>query len=143
MSLDLAPQLRDALIAASPISSELAIYIGEPAIFTRRPLPADAPFPLMVINPAAAIGDQDYLNSLLPVVMRDIAIYGNQPGDYRLVERLAYLTRDLFHRNKWAIAPDGYDVIQIVAKGPIPGATDDQTTVGRVVGLTVQLRRQT
>lgn len=142
MSLDIAPPLRTAIMAATAISSKLALYAGEPGIFTRRPLPGDAIYPLILINPAAAIGDQDYLNNQLPIVFRDVAVYGNQPDDYRLIEEIAYAIRDLFHRNKWAITPDGYDVIQIVAKGPIPGATDDQTTVGRVVGLTVQLRRQ-
>lgn len=141
MNLDLAAPLRAALLAASGISSRLATYSGEPAIFTRRPLPADATYPLIMINPAAGIGDQDYLNNPMPIVMRDVAVYGNQPGDYRAVESMAYDMRELFHRNRWAITPDGYDVVQIVANGPHIGATDDQTTVGRVVGLTIQLRR--
>jgi hypothetical protein len=142
VTLDLAIALRSALIGQSAIADDLALFNGEPAIFTRRPLPDKAPYPLCMINPAAAIGDQDYLNSALPIVMRDVAFYGEQPKDYRLIERLSYLARDFFHRNKWAIVPDGYDVIQITAKGPIPGATDDQTTVGRLVSLTIQLRRQ-
>ncbi len=142
MTLDVAAALRTAIMAQTAISDQLAEHDGEPGIYTRRPLPENAPYPLCLINPAAAIGDQDYLNSDLPVVMRDVAFYGEQPKHYRIVEALGYLARDFFHRNKWAIAPAGYDVIQVTAKGPIPGATDDQTTIGRVVALTIQLRRQ-
>lgn len=142
-NLNIGAPIRTALITEPTIGPLLSIWNGEPAVFTRRPLPADASgSPYIMVNPAAAIGDQDFINQQLPIVMRDVAVYGDQPKHYRLVEDIAYAVREFFHRNKWAITPEGYDVIQIYARGPIPGATDSQTTVGRLVGLTVQLRRQ-
>lgn len=143
MNLDLAEPLRSSLITATGISDQLSKWKKEPAVFTRRPAPADSAFPQIIINPAAAISDQDYLNRQLPIVSRDICIYGKQPEDTRIVDAIAYQVRDFFHRNRWAIVPDGYDVIQIIARGPFPGPTDSQTTIGRIVGLTIQLRRQT
>ncbi len=142
MSLDLGPSLRTALIEATGIGDALDQWNGEPAVFTRRPVPADAPNRMIIVNPDSAIGDADGLTSPRPVVLRDIAVYGNQPDDYRIVEAIGYAIRELFHRNKWAITPEGYDVINIIARGPIPGPTDDDSTVARIVGLTISLRRQ-
>lgn len=142
VTLDLAVPLRAALIEAVTIGPQLAQYVGEPAVFTRRPVPADATMPFALINPPAAIGDADYLNEDMPIVMRDVIFYGAQPADFVLIEELGYAARLLFHRQKWAITPEGYDVVSIVARGPIPGPTDDKSTVARVVGLTIQLRRQ-
>lgn len=140
-NLDIAAPLRTALISVAEISGPLALWNNEPAVFTRRPVPADASFPMIVINPAAAITDQDYLDRQLPIVMRDIGIYGRQPDDVRIVDAISYAIRDHFHRNRWAITPDGFGVIQIIARGPFPGPTDSATTIGRIVGLTIQLRR--
>lgn len=142
MSLDLAPALRDALATAPGIADVLDQYLGEPAVFTRRPVPSGAPELMILINPDTAIGDQDALTSDRPVIMRDIAIYGRQPDDYRAVEALGYAVRALFHRQRRAITPGGFDVIDIVAHGPTPGPTDNDKTVARVVGLTIRLRRQ-
>lgn len=142
MTLNMAAPLRLAL-AAAPLAADLSQYGGEPAVFTRRPVPQGATYPHIIISPDVAIGDQDGLTSPRPVVLRDIAIYGLQPDQYRLVEQLGYAVRALFHRQKWAITPEGYDVIDIVARGPTPGPTDDDTTVARIVGLTIRLRSQT
>lgn len=143
MSLDIAPALRDALCAAGTISPSLGQWKGEPSVHTKRPTPPDAEYPLIVINPPAAISDEDFLNSDHPIVIRDIAVYGRQPTQLRVVDEIGFAVRALFHRQKWAITPEGYDVIGIVASGPIPGPTDDDETVARIVGLTIKLRRQT
>ncbi len=144
MSLDLAGPLRTAVIEATAISEQLSTWEGEPAVFTRRPAPADATYPLAQISPDVAIGDQDGLKSRRPVVMRDLAFYGRlgKPGSdqLRVVEDMAYLARDLFHRQRLAITVPGYDVIDIVAGGPVEGPTDNMNLVGRVVTLTIRLR---
>lgn len=147
MSLDLAPALRDALIDATDISSQLSEWRGEPAVFTRRPVPADAVFPFCIVNPDSFITDQDGLTSPRPVVGRDIAFYGRKgpPGDAsdqtRIVEAMAYLARDLFHREKFSVQPTGFSVIDVVATGPVPAPVDDEATIGRLVSLTIRLRR--
>lgn len=147
MSLDLGPPIRAALIAAATVGDRLAQYQGEPAVFTRRPVPADAQDPMVIVNPDTAITDEDGLTSERPVVLRDIAIYGRKgaPGDpsdqTRLVESLGYSVRALFHRQKFSVQPEGYSVIGITAAGPFVAPVDDDVTVGRLVSLTIRLRR--
>lgn len=141
MSIDLAPVLRDALVDDATIATTLPQYLGEPAVATRRPVPDDFPALCIIVNPDAGIADQDFINTQMPIVVRNIAVYGQQPDDYRSVETLAYRVREIFHRQKGAIRPSGYQLLDIVASGPFPAPNDDETTVGRIVGLTISLRR--
>lgn len=147
MSLDLLPNLRSSVVGVPEITEELGDWKGEPAVFTRRPVPDDAPMPMIIINPPSSIGDQDGLNSDRPVVTYDLAVYGNKgaPGapedQTRAVERAAYALRTVFHRNRFSVQPSGFYVIDVVARGPVPAPTDDEQTVGRVVSLTIRLRR--
>lgn len=146
--LDLGEPLRAALLAAEHIVADLGRWNDEPAIFTRRPVPEDASDPMIIINPPAAITDDDALNSERPIVLIDLATYGRKaaPGtagdQTRLVERLAYRQRALFHRQKFSVRPEGFSVIGIVATGPIAAPVDDEETVGRLVSLTIRLRRE-
>jgi hypothetical protein len=156
MSLDLGPALRAAIIAqtypplqpvATQVVEELSEWNGEPSVFTRRPVPADAADPMILINAPAAIGDEDGLTSSRPVPIIDLAIYGRkaEPGSpedqTRAVERAAFALRELFHRQKFSVQPAGYSVTEIVAAGPFPAPVDDEVTVGRIVTLTIRLRR--
>lgn len=134
--------LRVSLIEDGDIAPELGLYAGEPSIHNRRPVPAEALYPMILINPPTAAGDDDGLTSDRPWEIRDLCIYGRQPDDYRLVERLADLMRLKFHRQKFSIAPEGYSVIDIRAAGPLPAPVDDAAIVGRMVTLTIRLRRQ-
>lgn len=143
MSLDLAPALREAIVLDADTGGAVTEWNGEPAVFTRRPVPEDAPAKMIMINPDSAITDEDFLDTEIPVVMRTIVAYGNQPTDYRSVEAIGYALRVLFHRQKSVIRPVGYDVIDIVASGPFPAPVDDDKTVARAVGLKIRLRRQT
>lgn len=138
--LDLGGAIRESLMGVEPITSELGQYKGEPSIFTKRPIPAEATYPLIVINPDSAIGDEDGLTSDRPLVIRDLAAYGQQPDHLRAVERIGYRMRAHFHRRKFSVTPQGYDVIDIRAAGPIPAPVDDADTVGRMVSLTIRLR---
>lgn len=140
MSLDLAPAIREALIDEVTISGLLAEYNGEPAIFTRRPVPSESLYPMIIVSPDIVINDIDALVSRRPVVIRDVTVYGNQPDDYRTIEQIGYSIRQLFHRQRLSITPTGYSVVDIIATGPNPAPTDDQKTVARVVTLTITTR---
>lgn len=142
MSLDFAPDLRDALLAAPAISGLLGEYASNPAIFTRLPVPADAPAVYIVIPPVTALTDEDGLDSLRPVIVRDIAVFGKQPDDYRTVEQIAYTIRDLFHRQRFSVINTGYDVVSITASGPLVAPVSDSQTVGRLITLTIQTRKK-
>lgn len=144
MTLDLNIPLREALMEYEPISGQLSQWNGEPAIFTIEPTPSDAQYPFILIRPPFGIGDEDGLRSDRPIVQRDISVYGRKGArrdEYRAVDAMGYELREYFHRNKWAISPEGYDVVDIEVSGPIPGPTDDMKTVARLVGLTIRLRR--
>lgn len=140
--LDLGPPLRAALCDAPGIGDEIEQWSGEPAVFTRRPIPDGAPELLIIVNPDSSLTDFDALKSDRPIITRDIAIFGDKVRHYRQVEAIGYRVRELFHRKRHAIAPGGYDVVDIICRGPTPGPTDDDQTVARVVGLTVRLRRK-
>lgn len=143
---DVGPALRAAVIANAAISSELSQWQGEPAVFTRLPIPEDATFPCVVIPFDASTLDQDALVSRRTVIMRDIMVYGNiaAPGtsddDTRIVDDIARELRTMFHRNKAALVNTSYHVIDIVVNGPRPAPVDDDKTVGRMVTLTLRIQ---
>lgn len=156
MSLDIGPALRAAFLdpqdpslapVAAAIVAELGAWRGEPAVFAYRPIPDDAPDPVIIINEDAAIGDEDGLRSSRPVVQRDVVVYGRRapPGDPTdqspAVERIGYLIRELFHRQKFSVRPEAYSVTDIVARGPVAAPADDDGEIGRLVSLTIRLRR--
>lgn len=149
MSLDLKPALRSALLDVPAIVALLAQWKGEGAVFTRRPVPDDAPLPLAVISKPTALNDEDGLSSDRPVATHQIAFYGRKgrPGSTedhtREVEEAAFLARQHFHRNRFSVVPTGYSVIDVQVRGPVDAPVDDDNMVGAVVVLTVRLRRQT
>lgn len=141
-ALDLAEPIRDALVAASTITSQLTAYKGSYPIFTRRPAPADAPKLMIMVSPDVAINEQDGINDFRPIQERDVTIYGlnDNAANYRKVETLGYLVRKLFHSERNSISvPAGWNVIQITARGPIPAPVDDDQSVARLVMLRIEL----
>ena len=142
MSANLKGPVRTAILAASAITDDLATYKGSPAVFTRRPIPDDAPYPCIVVE-SDVDRDEDALVTFRPVVLVDIAVYGRndpQGSEYRAVENIGYALRNLFHRQRWSITASGATVIDVAARGPNAAPTDDEKTVGRVVVLQVRLR---
>ena len=144
MTADLAAPLRAALVGASSVTSRLSAYEGSYPVFTRRPMPAGAPYPVVMVSPDISVTDRDGVDDLQPVVERDIAVYGQNDtaAHYRDVEAIAYAVRALFHRRWRALTVSGWKVVSIIARGSIPAPTDDEQTVGRLVTLTITLARQ-
>lgn len=142
--VDVAAPIRTALIGASTVTAELTVYHSSYPVFTRRPVPDDAPYPLIIVSPDVSVGEEDGLNDLRPVITRDISIYGTNGVDstnnqYRAVERAAYAVRNLFHRRRNSISVPDWSVTSVVASGPIAAPVDDAQTVGRVVTLIMRL----
>jgi hypothetical protein len=156
VSLDLGPAIRAAILdqqvpALQPIAQAIAAalgrYSGAPAVFAYRPIPTDAPQRVLVINEDAAISDADALTSDRPIIQRDVIAYGlrGSPGDAGddspAIEAMGYQLRELFHRQKFSVRPEGYSVIQIIVTGPVPAPVDDDGEIARMVSLTISLRR--
>lgn len=139
MSLNLAAPIIAAISAESSIVALLGTYNNAPSIHTRRPVPADAEFPLIAISPDITITDEDGVNDDRPVVRRDVAVYGDAIGHYRIVEDVGYMLRTMFHRQRDALTVTGYDVVDIRASGPMIAPASDDTMVGRLVTLTIRL----
>jgi hypothetical protein len=140
-SPNLADPIYDALRLNSPVASVLSVYEAAPAIFTRRPVPAKAKYPMIVCAGDVTRVDQDLLVDEMPRIIRDISIFGQNDttAHYRAIESLGLMVRDLFHRKPASIIVPGWTVLDIIAQGPIVGPTDDDTTVHRLVTLTVRL----
>lgn len=148
---DLAAPIRAALVGETDITDLLPAYLGSYPVFTRRPVPDDAPYPMIVVSPD--IGDTvtqqaggssgDGVRDFRPALERDVVVYGkNEPAqNYRDVETIARAVRALFHRARTSISVSGWAVVQVTATAPRAAPTDDEQTVGRVVTLTVQLAR--
>lgn len=141
--MNVSEPIRSAIIANGTITSLLTAYAGSFPVFTRRPVPADAPYPMIIISDDVSIGDEDGINDYRLVVVRDVAVYGlNEPHtNYRNVETIGYELRNMFHRIKDAIIVSGYGVIDIIASGPRSAPADSDNEVGRLVTLTIRLSK--
>lgn len=144
MTLDLATPLRIALLAEAAVASALPAYKGSKPIFTRVPVPDDAPYPMIVLPTQIDGGEEDGVNDLRPIVVRDVSIYGknNTADHYRAVETMAFNVWELFHRQRAVLTVPGWTVTSVAAQQPRPAPTDDEDTVGRRVELTVRLARK-
>lgn len=148
--MNLAQPLRDAILGLTSVTDLLGTYAGEPSIFTRRPVPSEGVYPMVVISPDIVFVNQDALVNFRPVIMRDLAVYGQairetselgQADDYRNIEAIGYALREAFHRHREMLVVDDHNVIDIVATGPIPAPTGDDRLLGRVVTLTIRLSK--
>lgn len=144
MSADLAQPILAAIIGASSITSLLPAYLGNFPVFTRRPVPDDAPYPAIVVSPDVAASDQDGIDDQRPVLQRDVAVYGKNTtaDEYRETEQIAREVHSLFQSlGRHAIVVPGWHVVDLSARWPTPAPTDDEQTVGRVVPLTIRLAK--
>lgn len=139
---DLAIPIRTAIINNAAIMTNMPDYNGNDNVFSRRPIPVDAPSPQIVIGPDISNIDSGGLIDQHLFIKRDIAIYGtNDTAErYRLTEAVAFAVRNLFHRNKKAITVSGWNVVNIWTVGPTfaPVDTPDKD-VARNVRLTIEL----
>jgi len=139
---DLAQSFRNSLIANATLANMLPNYLDSPTVFTRRPVPPDAPYPMIVVSSDSAKTDTDGLADLRPIITRDIIVYGsNDTSDhYRDVEEMAYVIFSIFHRNPMSLFVDtGWNITAVTCQGPRPAPTDDDQTIARAVTVVTQL----
>lgn len=140
---DLSIPLRTAILGTSEITALLPTFMNSKTVFTRRPVPDNATYPMIVISPNISVRDEGGIDNEQPMIVRDIAAYGlnDESSNYRDVETLADLIHTLFHNQRNAITIAGWHVVRIVATGPMPAPADDEKHVGRVVSLQIRLAR--
>lgn len=141
VTLDLAKPLYDALLTNSYVTGLLPVYLGGPTVFTRRPAPPNAPYPMILVSPDITNTDVDGVDNFRPEVTRDIIVYGRNdtPANYDDVEAMAYSIANQFHRKRDSFTVAGWSVIAVSVNGPIPGPTDDESVIARVVSVRAQL----
>lgn len=141
---DVSAPIRAALLAEATVIANLSAYAGSYPVFTRRPVPPDAPERVIMVSPDVSVDDADGIDDQRPRLVRDITIYGLNKNvtEYRVVETLARAVRDLFHRNRHAITVTDWAVVDIVTRGPMPAPVDDDSEVARLVTLTIQLAKK-
>lgn len=141
MSVDFGAAIRTALINDVVAAGLITEWEGEPAVFTRTPVPGDVLFPFVIVSPNIAYVDEGTLSDERPNVVRDIFVYGNQPDQYRVVETIANRIQSLFHRTRFSITVAEYNIVLITASGPHQAPADDDKSVARVVTLTILAQR--
>jgi hypothetical protein len=147
-SLDLSEPIRTAILANTDVVALLASFKSSYPVFTRRPAPVDAPYPMILVSPDISISSlTDMIHDFRPVQVRDVIAYGENTTakKYRNVETLGHLIRGIFHSNRQSIdvtgVNQGWNVVNVTAAGPVPAPTDDDQTIARMVTITFQLAR--
>ena len=143
MSQDLSEPIRNAIIGDATVTAELAAYKGSYPVFTRHPVPQDAPYPLILVSPPMDMGNLDGVDDERPILLRDVLVYGQNDtaANYRQVETIAFALKDIFHRDWKSISVSGWKVVSVVATDPNPAPVDDDDEVGRRIELTITLAR--
>lgn len=147
--MDLSEPLRTALLDDATITAQLPAYAGSKTVFTRRPVPDNAEYPMIIVSADVGIVDEDGIDDQRPVITRDVAVFGRNDvaESYRQVEDIGFLVRDLFHRRRDSIVVPGWNVIDVRAAGPfsVSGGRVEESvhsqTNGRIVTLTVRLAK--
>lgn len=135
MTLDEAVRAR--LLADPVLSSELARYDIESAVFFGGRVPADAGLPFVVVDvPTADLAD-DTKTTLGRDVTLTVRSYAGPNGTSK-VGTIAERTRTVLHRQPVGVDP--YSGWLADADGPVPAPTD-RSMVGRSVS--VRLRQST
>lgn len=140
--MDLTEPIRNAIIGETGITSLLQAYQNGWPVFTRRPIPEDAPSIVIIVSPDITVdGIEDGVSDDRPIIVRDISVYGpnDTAASYRKVELICSRLRTLFHARRTAITVPSWAVVQITVNGPQPAPVDDEENVGRLVSLNVQL----
>jgi hypothetical protein len=143
MSADLSEPIRTAIIGDATVTAELAAYKGSYPVFTRRPVPTDAPYPLVLISGPMSAGNDDGVDDERPILLRDVMVYGRNDSatNYLQVETIAFALKDIFHRAWKSISVSGWKVVSIISTDPNEAPVDDDDEVGRRIELTVTLAK--
>lgn len=128
--------LYTALAAASPVTSKLATYGGGPAIFTARPVPADATRPYLALS-MVADPSEDALNVTRRRAVYDVSAVLDYTGSTAATDLLAEAIRTALHQKRLTIS--GAKNIETRVIGAAETATD-ATLTG--ITLTIEVRAQ-
>jgi len=141
MFVDLSVPIREAIVGDSAITALLPAYLNSRPVFTRTPVPENAPSPRVVISQDISTAEEDGISDFRPVVTKQVVVSGESKADWKAVDDLARLIVALFHRQPHALTVTGWTVVDIRATtaGGVPIEQDQAVSV--VVTLTVRLAK--
>lgn len=141
---DLTEPIRMALIGSASIMGLLPSYLGAPAVFTKRPVPGDAPYPMVVISDDITNREQDGISDFRPLIVRDIAVYhtNEQASNFRSIDDIAQFIRTLFHRQRSSMTVTDWNVVDVQASVPFFVQFQQDQITGRIVQLSVLMARR-
>ncbi len=140
---DITIPVRDALLAAVAVTSLLPAYLGSYPVFTRRPVPADTPYPCLLVSQDIVLNDRDGINDYRPFILRDIAVYhtNEAAANYRLTMQIALAVWRTFNERRYSITVPDWDVVDVTALAPVSFDVEASKIAGRVVQLQVLVAR--
>lgn len=123
-----------------PEMGELGNYLDTKSLFTRRPAPVGAEYPMAFISPIVGTNAEgDFLSEVVRPVLHTVNVYGwnDTPENYRTVESIAFGITGAFNRPERHLftPPEGWEIVDVSSWGPLPAPTDDDKLVGRSVTL--------
>jgi len=136
---DLSAPIRTAIVGSAEITALLEAYRGSYPVFTRKPIPEDAPSIVVLVSQNITSAAEDGINDLRPVITRTVTVTGSNPTDWRTVDQIARLIARHFHRKRLSITVTGWDVIDVRASLQGGAATDLDQNVSMVVTLAIRL----
>jgi hypothetical protein len=136
---DVTQAIYDVLLASSNITSLLPAYRNSFPIFTRRPIPADSPYPCIVISQDITLTDEDGINDYRPRILRDVVAYNlnDTPARTRAIHTLGFALWYVFSRPDVNLAVGGgWSIADLTVMRAVEVIADDRT-VGRAVQLSI------
>lgn len=141
--IDLQPTIRSRIIQDAEIISLVSVYKDSFGVFTRKPVPEDAIYPMIVISPIVTDREEDWITCQKRTLTYDIVVYGNNDDavKYRNVEKIASRLTTIFHRMpRFSLTmPEGSSFIKSTASAPMPAPVDDNQKTGRIVIVNIEV----
>lgn len=135
--------IRASILADSSITSLLPAYKNSYPIFTRRPVPTDAPFPHIVIFSETDISHDDGVDDQRLTVIKEVTVYGSAhspPEQWRIIDEIGRRIALRFHRQVHNLIVDNWKVVNItVGSRGFPPHDILAQAVGAVVVLSIDL----
>lgn len=133
--MSLSASLHARMAGDAPLTGMLAVYDGQPAVFTTDPPPDDAVLPYVVTPGELATNpfDTKLLRGL--ELFQDIRCYTARTGSTIAVDNMAARVRALFHRQPLTV--DGQPALLTSVTGPRADTDDD--AYGRLLTVRVVL----
>jgi len=125
----------DKLAEDVALTTLLATYQGQPAIFTTQPAPGDATLPYIITAGNVAVVPFDTKTTQGRTFTRDVRCYAAASGSAATVEAIAERVRTLLHRS--ALIVEGFAWVWAKCSGPI--AADEQDTYARIITVTMTI----